>query len=135
MAADRNRIGGRDLVLHDEAGEAVLDDFRHGAALYAITGVPQAIASIITRPNGSGQAIGTRSAIAPLRKLDFSASPISPMYSMPGRSSCGSISRLEIFPSTLIDLGGNLSGSLLRTAMRIARSTRFSGAMRPNTAR
>src|SRR6266705_265067 len=31
--------------------------------LYAITGVPQAIASIMTRPNGSGQSIGTSSPI------------------------------------------------------------------------
>ena len=40
--------------------------------LNAITGVPQAIASIITRPNGSGQSIGTSSAVAPERKADFS---------------------------------------------------------------
>ena len=40
--------------------------------LNAITGVPHAIASIITRPNGSGQSIGTSSAIAPLRNADFS---------------------------------------------------------------
>jgi len=32
--------------------------------LYAITGVPHAIASIMTRPNGSGQSIGTSSPIA-----------------------------------------------------------------------
>jgi len=46
-----------------------------------MTGVPHAIASIMTRPNGSGQSIGTNSPIAPLRKSDFSASPISPIYS------------------------------------------------------
>ena len=39
--------------------------------LKAITGVPHAIASIITRPNGSGQSIGTSRAIAPLRNSDF----------------------------------------------------------------
>ena len=59
----------------------------------AITGVPQAIASIITRPNGSGQSIGMSSAIAPPRNADFCASSISPMYSMPGRSSSGRMSR------------------------------------------
>ena len=37
--------------------------------LKAITGVPQAMASIITRPNGSGQSIGNNSAMAPLKKL------------------------------------------------------------------
>ena len=39
--------------------------------LKAMTGVPQAIASIITRPNGSGQSIGTSRAMAPLRELGF----------------------------------------------------------------
>ena len=39
--------------------------------LKAMTGVPQAIASIITRPNGSGQSIGTSSAIAPPKTLGF----------------------------------------------------------------
>ena len=38
----------------------------------AITGVPQAMASIITSPNGSGQSIGNRSAAALPRKSDFS---------------------------------------------------------------
>jgi hypothetical protein len=37
--------------------------------LNAITGVPQAIASINTKPKGSGQAIGASSAMAPLRDL------------------------------------------------------------------
>ena len=60
----------------------------------AITGVPQAIASIKTNPNGSGQAIGASSAIAPLRKLDFSPSLISPIYSMRGL-----VSSLRIFDS------------------------------------
>jgi hypothetical protein len=46
-----------------------------------MTGVPQAIASIITRPNGSGQSIVTMSPSAPLKNSDFSWSAISPMYS------------------------------------------------------
>ncbi|MNY83581.1 hypothetical protein D3C86_2264500 [compost metagenome] len=37
----------------------------------ATTGVPQAMASIITRPNGSGQAMGNSRALAPPRKSDF----------------------------------------------------------------
>jgi hypothetical protein len=45
----------------------------------------------MTRPKGSGHEIGTNSAIAPLRKSDFSASPISPMKSMPGAPSSGLI--------------------------------------------
>ena len=39
----------------------------------ATTGVPQAIASIITRPKGSGQSIGNSSASAPPRNADFCA--------------------------------------------------------------
>ena len=38
----------------------------------ATTGVPQAMASIITRPNGSGQSIGNSSAWALPRNADFS---------------------------------------------------------------
>lgn len=40
--------------------------------LKATTGVPHAMASIMTRPNGSGQSIGNRRPSAPLRKSDFS---------------------------------------------------------------
>jgi hypothetical protein len=40
----------------------------------AITGVPQASASIITNPNGSGQSMGNRKAEAPPSSLFFSAS-------------------------------------------------------------
>ncbi len=46
----------------------------------AMTGVPHAIASIITRPNGSAQSIGNSNAAALPRNAAFSASPISPMY-------------------------------------------------------
>src|SRR5712672_816823 len=46
---------------------------------HAVTGVPQAMASISTRPNGSGQSIGNRRALAFPRKADFSLSPISPI--------------------------------------------------------
>ncbi len=37
------------------------------------------MASIMTSPNGSGQVIGIRSPMAPLRKSDFSESLISPI--------------------------------------------------------
>ena len=46
---------------------------------HATTGVPHAMASITTRPNGSGQSIGKRSAAALPRKARLSLSPISPM--------------------------------------------------------
>ena len=50
----------------------------------AITGVPQAIASIITSPNGSGQSIGKSRASAFPSKSPFSRSPISPTNSTLG---------------------------------------------------
>ena len=59
----------------------------------ATTGVPQAMASIMARPNGSGQSIGNRSAAASPRNADFSASPISPTNSTSGSASSGSITR------------------------------------------
>ena len=63
--------------------------------LNATTGVPQAIASIITRPNGSGQSIGNSSAFAPDRNAGFCASLISPMNSTCAWSSSGSITSLK----------------------------------------
>ena len=50
------------------AGDAVVDHLGHRAVPKASTGVPQAIASIITSPNGSGQSIGNSSARASPRK-------------------------------------------------------------------
>ena len=55
--------------------------------LNAITGVPQAMLSIITRPNGSGQSIGNSSACAPDRNAGFWLSLISPMNSTHGLAS------------------------------------------------
>ena len=57
----------------------------------AITGVPHAKASIITRPNGSGQSIGNSSAVASPRNASLSCSPISPRYSTSGWASIGLI--------------------------------------------
>ncbi len=57
-----------------------------------MTGVPQAIASIITRPNGSGQSIGNSSAWAPERNAGFWLSSISPMNSTCPCDSSGLIS-------------------------------------------
>ena len=55
----------------EEAGNAVVDDFRRRTARKAMTGVPQAIASIITMPNGSGQSIGNSNASASPRNCAF----------------------------------------------------------------
>ena len=76
--------------------------------LKASTGVPQAIASIMASPNGSGQSIGKRSARASPRNLILRRSSISPMNSMPGCFSRGSISAAEVGLVDAIDLGGNL---------------------------
>jgi hypothetical protein len=47
----------------------------------AMTGVPQAMASIITRPNGSGQSMGKSRASALPRSSSFSLPPTSPRNS------------------------------------------------------
>ena len=58
----------------------------------ATTGTPHASASIMTRPNGSGQSIGNSKAVASPRNAAFSCSSISPMNSTSGLSSSGRIS-------------------------------------------
>src|SRR5439155_488413 len=45
----------------------------------AMTGVPQAIALVITRPKGSSQSIGNRTVFARRRRFTFSSWVISPM--------------------------------------------------------
>jgi hypothetical protein len=57
----------------------------------ATTGVPLAMASIMARPNGSGQSMGKSSAAALPRNSALSESLISPRNSMPGRRSSGSM--------------------------------------------
>ena len=65
-------------AVDDKPRDALVDDLGHRAARHAITGVPQAMASIITSPNGSGQSIGKSSAVAPPSSSFFSSSPTSP---------------------------------------------------------
>ena len=55
--------------------------------LKAITGVPHAMLSIITSPNGSGQSIGNNSPCAPDRKAGYWLSLISPINSTHGLAS------------------------------------------------
>src|SRR5215472_14590376 len=76
--------------------------------LKAITGVPQAIASIMTRPNGSGQSIGTNNVIAPLKNSDLSRSLISPIYSQffAGQNRLDLL--FEVILVGFVHLGGNL---------------------------
>src|ERR1700722_10293742 len=52
----------------------------------ASTGVPHAMALVITSPNGSGQSTGNNRAAASPKNLAFSRSLISPMNSTPGPS-------------------------------------------------
>ena len=53
--------------------------------------MPSAIASIVTKPNGSGQSIGNKSACAWPRNSVLLRSSISPMNSTPGSLSSGAI--------------------------------------------
>src|SRR6185369_2603581 len=74
----------------------------------ASTGVPQAMASIITMPNGSGQSTGNRRARAELRKFALARSLISPMNSNAGPLQ----HRLDLLAKigfvSAVDLGCNL---------------------------
>ena len=101
--------GVLDVVDH-EAGDAILHDLGHRAVTdSAITGVPQAMASIITSPNGSGQSIGKSRACALPRNSSLSRSSISPTNSTSGsRSSSGSISASKYSRVGAVDLGGDL---------------------------
>ena len=58
----------------------------------ATTGVPHAIASIMTNPNGSGQSTGNRNAAALPMNSFLSCSPISPTHSTSGSANSGLIS-------------------------------------------
>lgn len=88
----------------------------------ATTGVPLAIVSIITSPNGSGQSIGNNNAIAPPKKISFSLSQISPMNSTPGPFSSRLVFGVVVSQINFVDLcrdfsrqpdaAGNLDRSL-----------------------
>ena len=75
--------------------------------LNAITGQPQAMASIMTMPKGSGQSMGTSKAMAPLRKFCFCASSISPMNSTPGCGEKGRDILAEVIFVGAIDFCGD----------------------------
>lgn len=102
----------------------------------ATTGVPQAIASIMTRPKGSDQSMGNRRARALPRNSAFWRSLISPMNStLSWAAILGAIALVQYAWSTLSILAAIFSGIPARRAMSIARSGRFSGEMRPRKAR
>ena len=102
--------------------------------LNATTGVPQAIASIIIRPNGSGQSIGNSSAFAPDRNAGFCASLISPM-----NSTCGVEQRLDHFLEVvgvgLVDLRGDLQRQPALRGDPDRGVDALSGQIRPRNAR
>ena len=93
------------------------------------------MASIMTSPKGSGQSIGTSSANALLKNSDFCAiGDLSDEFDI----WFGEQRRNHLLEIVLVGastLAAILSGSPQRSAMRIARSTRFSGEMRPKKAR
>ena len=77
----------------------------HGRAM---TGVPHASASIIARPNGSGQSIVKSNASAPPRNSLFCTSSISPMYSIIGGLMRGLITSVEVLLVDGVDFGRDL---------------------------
>ena len=76
-------------IIHDEAGDTMIDDLGHRSATKGNHWGSQAAASIRANPNGSGQSIGNNSAIASPRKACFWLSPISPTNSTRRSSSSG----------------------------------------------
>jgi hypothetical protein len=82
---------GAGFIFNNETRYAIVDQFRDGAAIEHDNGAPQAMASIITSPKGSGQSIGTIRAMARLKNSDFCASVISPMNSTCGLARSGLI--------------------------------------------
>ncbi len=101
----------------------------------AITGVPQASDSIITNPNGSGQSIGNNSAAACASNCCFCASSASPRNSTPGAFSNGRMDCATYAASASSILAAIFSGMPTRCAISTARSSRFSGEIRPTKAR
>ena len=94
----RSRLDARSTALTASSSEVTMKPVTPWSTIsgtapqrHATTGVPQAMASIMTRPNGSGQSMGNRTAAALPRNVDFSLSPISPRNSIPGSLSRGSI--------------------------------------------
>ena len=101
----------------------------------ASTGVPQDMASIIARPKGSGQSIGKSSAAALPRNAGFCASVTSPMNSMPGCESSGTIWLWKYSSSCASIFAAMRSRTPPATAMLMARSRPFSGETRPRNAK
>ena len=101
----------------------------------AITGTPQAMASTITSPNGSSQAIGLISACAPCSRRTRSRRSISPTYSIPpprsGRTSCSKYA-CSAAPRSL---PASSSGMPAARATSIAVTGPLSADMRPSQKR
>ena len=96
-----------------------------------MTGVPQAMASVMTRPNGSGQSMGNRTALARRSRSTFSSWEISPitvqsfgMIGLTFRSHSSSSVGCAIFTA-------DTSVSPASFAASMARRHPFSGAARP----
>jgi hypothetical protein len=88
------RLGELDRRRACASGDAFVDSGTERER-NAMTGVPHAIASIMTRPNGSGQSMGKSSAAAPARNGCFASSFTSPMSLIWVRSFCGSSRSLK----------------------------------------
>ena len=64
LVRPRERARHLAVVVDDDPGTALVDHLRHRAHRVAVTGVPHAIDSIMTGPNGSSHSIGKRVARA-----------------------------------------------------------------------
>ena len=95
----------------------------------AITGVPQAMDSIITRPNGSSQSIGKSVARAFWSRSTFVACVVSPRYSASSPSSGFTSSSKYACSACSRFLPASLIGKPASRAISIARCAPLSGLM------
>ena len=122
-------------IIDDKSSDAVIDDLGNRAAAEPDDGGSQAMASIMTKPKGSGQSIGKSRAAARSKIYCFSLSPTSFRNSMEGSFSKGLMEVSKYSRSTLSTLAAMHKGKPARRAISMALSTPFSGEMRPTKAR
>ena len=97
----------------------------------AMTGVPQASDSSITRPKGSFQRIGKSVARAPASSLTFSSWVTSATYSTASPSRGSTSYSKNVCSQGSLSLPASLIGMSALRAATMARWAPFSGAIRP----
>jgi hypothetical protein len=122
-----NCLNSLAFILHDKARHPVVNNLWDGAATPSDYRVPQAMASITTNPNGSGQSIGKRRAAASPRNATLASSSTSPMNSTCLSSRNGRMCSLKYRLSERGNFAAIRSGRPTVRAIRMAASGTFLG--------